>query len=81
MRSLVVAAGLGFAALVASAAPAHAICAVNAPTRAPVVFVGVAAETERGFTRLAVEEVWKGPDLAPEVWVLSGQEAPPWPFS
>lgn len=35
----------------------------------------------RGFTRFTVTEVWSGPDLAPEVWVLSGQEQPRWPVN
>jgi len=46
-----------------------------------VVFVGTAGSERRGYTRFAVEKVWAGPDLAPEVWVLSGQEQPAWPLS
>lgn len=62
--------------------PAVASCAAGAgPDGAPVVFVGTAESERRGYTRFAVEEVWAGPDLAPEVWVLSGQEQPTWPLS
>ncbi len=62
-------------------APAHASCAEGAgPAGSPVIFVGTAREERRGFTRFDVREVWAGPDLAPSVWVLSGQEQPPWPL-
>lgn len=65
-----------------STRPAVASCAQDSrPDGAPVVFVGRAEEERRGFTRFAVTEVWAGPDLAPEVWVRSGQEQPPWPLS
>lgn len=61
--------------------PALASCAEEAgPAGADVIFVGTPVEQRRGYTRLEVEEVWAGPDLAPEVWVLSGQAQPPWPF-
>ena len=64
------------------AQPAEASCAQGAgPDGAPVVFVGVAESERRGYTRFHVEKVWDGPDLAPEVWVRSGQEQPMWPLS
>lgn len=62
--------------------PASASCAEDSgPAGSAIVFVGVAEAERRGYTRFAVAEVRKGPDLAPEVWVLSGQEQPPWPLS
>ena len=68
--------------LLTPAHPAAASCAADAgPDGAPVIFVGTAEENRRGYTRFAVQEVWAGPDLAPEVWVLGGQEQPPWPLS
>ncbi len=64
------------------ACPAHASCAGGSgPDGAPVVFVGTAEVNRGGYTRLAVEEVWHGPDLAPKVWVLSGQEQLPFPMN
>jgi len=62
--------------------PAVASCAAGSgPSGAPMIFVGTAESERRGYTRFAVEEVWAGPDLASEVWVLSGQEQPTWPLS
>jgi hypothetical protein len=59
-----------------------ASCAEDSgPDGAPVIFLGSAESERRGYTRFAVEEVWAGPDLAPEVWVRSGQDQPPWPLS
>lgn len=64
------------------APPAEASCAEDAgPSGSEVIFLGTAQEERRGFTRFEVDEVWAGPDLAPEVWVLSGQRQPPWPLS
>jgi hypothetical protein len=69
-------------ALVTVPAPAYASCAADSgPEGSPVVFVGTAQEERRGFTRFEVEEVWAGPDLAEQVWVLSGQEQPPFPLN
>lgn len=60
---------------------ASASCADDSgPARSPVVFAGRAEEERRGFTRFSVRTVWPGPDLAPEVWVQSGQRQPPWPL-
>ncbi len=67
--------------------PAQASCAPftigEALARAEVLFVGVAtANREHGsYTKFRVEEVWKGPDLAPGVWVQGGQDQGPWPFN
>jgi hypothetical protein len=62
--------------------PAMASCAEGSgPDGAPVIFVGSAESERRGYTRFAVEEVRAGPDLAPEVWVRSGEDQPPWPLS
>jgi hypothetical protein len=61
---------------------AFASCASDSgPAGSPIIFVGSAQEERRGFTRFTVVEVWAGPGLAPEVWVLSGQEQPPWPLN
>ena len=73
---------LAVAPLLAVPVSAEASCAEDSgPAGSYVVFVGRAEEERRGYTRLVVEEVWRGPDLAPEVWVLSGQEQPPVPFN
>jgi len=58
---------LPFLALILGApAPAVASCAQDSgPGGSDIVFVGTAQEERRGFTRLAVDEVWLGPDLAP----------------
>lgn len=40
------------------------------------VFVGTVAEVSQGRARVDVEEVWRGPDLAPSVWVETGPSAP-----
>lgn len=64
------------------AAPAAASCSEDSgPDGSAVVFVGTAEAERRGYTRFAVEEVWAGPDLAPEIWVRSGQDQPTWPLS
>jgi hypothetical protein len=62
--------------------PAVASCAEGSgPEGSPVIFVGTAESERRGYTRFTVDEVLVGPDLAPEVWVLSGQEQGTWPKS
>ncbi|MBB6629398.1 hypothetical protein H5V45_18880 [Nocardioides sp. KIGAM211] len=64
-----------------AAAPASASCAADVgPDGSDIVFVGVAQEERRGFTRFSVDQVWSGPDLAPTVWVLSGQEQGAFPL-
>lgn len=62
------------AVLVVTAAPATASCAAVDPAGSPVVFVGTALQERNGFTRLAVDEVWAGPDLASRAWVRTGQQ-------
>ena len=57
--------------------PATASCAADSgPDGSPVIFSGSVTENRRGYTRLAVEQVYAGPDLAPAVWVRSGQRQP-----
>ncbi len=53
----------------------------SGPADSDLIFVGTAEENRRGYTRFAVSEVLAGPVLAPDVWVRSGQEQPPWPLS
>jgi hypothetical protein len=63
------------------AAPAQASCAEDAgPAGSEVIFVGTPREERRGYTRFDVDEIWAGPDLAPSVWVLSGQQQPGFPW-
>lgn len=72
---------LGLALAVVAAPPAAASCAADSgPDGSEVIFVGTAIEERRGYSRFEVSEVWAGPDLAEEVWVLSGTEQPPWPL-
>lgn len=60
---------------------AHASCAEDSGALgSDIVFTGTMMEERRGFARFEVTNVWVGPDLAPEVWVLSGQEQARWPF-
>ena len=74
--------GLLASVLLVGSAPAHASCAEDSgPHGSEVVFVGVAEEERRGYTRLVVLEVWDGPDLASRVWVRTGQEQPPFPLN
>lgn len=63
---------------------ARASCAgpiKGAVKRAPWVFVGTATQQDVSTARLDVEQVWRGPDLAPTVFVQTGQTQPPWPLS
>ncbi len=65
------------AVVVMPAAPAAAAsCAADSygADDLPVAFLGTALQERNGFTRMSVEEVWRGPDLAPEVWVRTGQQ-------
>lgn len=63
-------------------APASASCAAaSGPEGSPIIFVGTAEDERGGYTRFTVSEVWEGPDLAAEVWVLSGQQQPSFPFN
>ncbi len=45
------------------------------------VFLGTVTEERRGYTQFMVQQVWRGPDLAPQVWLLSGTPQAPWPLS
>lgn len=73
---------LALAAAGVAAAPSYASCAEDSgPAGSPVIFVGSVEQQRGGFTQLSVSQVLTGPDLAPEVWVQSGQEQPPWPAS
>lgn len=38
----------------------------------PVGFVGTVSTRRSTHVQLDVEEVWQGPDLAPQVWVVDG---------
>lgn len=67
--------------LLGSVAAAASCAEDSGPAGSPVVFVGTAGEERGGYTKFQVSEVWHGPDLAPEVWVLTGQEQPPWPLN
>lgn len=68
--------------LVGAVAPASASCAADAgPPGSQIIFVGTVEDQRGGYTRFSVAEVWVGPDLASEVWVLSGQEQPPFPLN
>ena len=82
MRRVQLVAAMFLGALLLPLQPAAASCAEDAgPEGSPIIFVGT-AETERGgYTRFAVDEVRVGPDLAPEVWVRSGQDQPTWPLN
>lgn len=63
--------------VVGTASPSSASCAAGSgPAGSAVVFRGTAVEQVHGYARFAVAEVWAGPDLAPEVWVQSGQTDP-----
>ena len=63
--------------------PAAASCADDgfAPEGSPVVFSGIVVEDRGAYTRLAVDKVWEGPDLAGEVWVQGGQGQAWWPLN
>lgn len=77
----IVAVGVVVSSLLQPVQSAAASCTENPGAEgSSVIFVGTAESERRGFTRFAVEEIHAGPDLAPEVWVRSGQEQPPWPL-
>jgi hypothetical protein len=52
----------------------------SGPEGSEVIFLGTAVEERRGYTKFTVSEVLAGPDLAPGVWVRSGQDQGPWPL-
>ncbi len=41
------------------------------------LFLGTVSAERRGYTQFTVEQVWRGPDLAPQVWLLSGTPQAP----
>lgn len=55
--------------LPASPAAADTCTALTGTPDAPVVLVGTVEAAWSEHARLAVDEVWAGPDLAPVVWV------------
>lgn len=69
--------------LPASAVPAHASCAAEPEETIAgqeTVFLATVIEQTARYARVEVEEVWRGPDLAPSVWLqTSPAELPPWP--
>lgn len=82
MRQGVLLVTLVLPALAMSARPAVASCAgpiEDLLEDLPVVFIGTVIEERVGYGRMEVEQVWQGPDLAPQVWVQGGQDQPPWP--
>ena len=67
-----------------SATPAAASCAAEPSLSAAAsrhAFVGRVTQIRGGVARIAVDSVWRGPDLAPVVWVQGGQAQPPFPVS
>jgi hypothetical protein len=76
------AAGIALAMTAVGVPPAYASCAQDSgPAGSSVIFVGSVEQQRRGFTLFSVSQVWAGPDLAPKVWIQTGQEQPPWPVS
>lgn len=49
--------------------------------RADRVFVGTVTQQGISTARIDVEQVWRGPDLAPMIVVKTGQDQLPWPLS
>lgn len=48
---------------------------------ADTAFVGTVVEQHERHARVDVDEVWRGPDLAPTVWVATAAHGNPWPLS
>lgn len=59
--------------LPASPAAADTCTALEGTVDAPVVLVGTVEAAWSEHARLAVDEVWAGPDLAPVVWVEAAE--------
>lgn len=59
--------------LPASPAAADTCTALEGTVDAPVVLVGTVVAAWSEHARLAVDEVWAGPDLAPVVWVEAAE--------
>ncbi|TCI96899.1 hypothetical protein, partial [Aeromicrobium sp. IC_218] len=68
-RAALVAATALAVLLPASPAAATSCTALTGTPDAPVVLVGTVQAAWSEHARLAVDEVWAGPDLAPVVWV------------
>jgi hypothetical protein len=77
--------GLALVAVVAGpAGQARADCAADPEQlllRAPHVVAGTVVDTQTGFARLRVSEVWRGGRVAPLLWVQTAQAPPSFPFS
>jgi hypothetical protein len=58
----------------ASPAAATSCTALTGTPDAPVVLVGTVEAAWSEHARLAVDEVWVGPDLAPVVWVEAAED-------
>lgn len=75
------------AALLAAvmATPAHASCAADpeeAIDNKQTVFVATAVEQRHPYARVEIKEIWRGPDLAPSVWLQTTPvQAPSWPLN
>jgi hypothetical protein len=77
LRGVTLSVAIAGAVLATPVGSATALCAAESgPDGSPVIFTGTVTENRRGYTRLAVEQVYAGPDLAPAVWVRSGQRQP-----
>ncbi|MGI8574594.1 MAG: hypothetical protein ACR2MA_04460 [Egibacteraceae bacterium] len=82
MRRGVLLVTLALLALAMSAGPASASCAgpiEDFLDDRPIVFTGTVIDERVGYGLVEVEQIWQGPDLAPQVWVQGGQDQPPWP--
>lgn len=54
---------------------ATASCAEDyGPKDSPIIFVGTPTEFAGGYSLVTVEEIWRGPDLPSQVWLLTGQK-------
>ena len=69
----------GASAVLLSAGPAAASCALVSAEEwvasGEPLLLGRTVEERNGLIKVAVEEVWSGPDLAPEVWLRAGSES------
>lgn len=70
---------------VVMASPANASCAAEPEeliASKETVFVATVLEQNDRYARVQVEEIWRGPALAPSVWLrTAADEAPWWPLS
>ena len=69
----------GASAVLLSAGPAAASCALVSAEEwvasGEPLLLGRTMEERNGFIKVAVDEVWSGPDLAPEVWLRAGSQS------